>query len=126
MPADATTSASPAAQADAFLDTALDHMAAGNPQQAIPALQSALALDPQHAAAIHALLRALEDTGRLEEALALTRQRIAADPDDALAHTRLSILLQRIGDIPAAEAAAARAKNPRLETSAQGRHLINL
>ena len=110
MSADATTSASRATQADVFLDAALDHMAAGNPQQAIPVLQDALALDPQDNAATHALLRALEDTGRLDEALALTRDRIAADPDDALAHTRLSILLQRMGDIPAAEAAAARAK----------------
>lgn len=110
MPASATTSASNTAQADACLDLALDQMAAGDPQGAMAHLQRALALDPHHPAATHALLRALEDTGRLDEALALTRQCIAADPDDALAHTRLSILLQRLGDIPAAEAAAARAK----------------
>jgi tetratricopeptide (TPR) repeat protein len=110
MPADATTAAAPTEQADVCLDIALDRMAAGDPASAIPHLQSALALDPQHPAAIHALLRAFEDTGRLDEAFAVTHQRIADAPDDALAHTRLSILYQRAGDVPAAEAAAARAK----------------
>jgi tetratricopeptide (TPR) repeat protein len=98
------------ADADALLDLALDRMAAGSPDAAIPHLQQALAVDPDHTAAAHALIRALEDTGQLPQALALTRDRIAHDPDDALAHTRLSILLQKLGDIPAAEAAAARAK----------------
>jgi tetratricopeptide (TPR) repeat protein len=97
-------------QADALLDRALDAMAAGSPAEAIPHLQQALALSPGHTSATHALIRALEDSGLLSEALALTRERIAHDPDDALAHTRLSILLQKLGDIPAAEAAAARAK----------------
>jgi len=97
-------------EADALLDRALDAMAAGRPAEAIPYLQQAIEIEPEHTAATHALIRALEDSGRLDQALALTRDRIAADPDDALAHTRLSILLQKLGDIPAAEAAAARAK----------------
>jgi len=98
------------AEADAALDAALDQMAAGRPAAAIPHLQRALDLAPNHAAATHALLRALEDSGQLQEALILARARIAADPDDVLAHTRLSILLQKLGDIPAAEAASARAR----------------
>jgi Flp pilus assembly protein TadD len=106
----ANTTAPPSPQADACVDTALDRMAAGDAQGAIPHLRSALAIEPQHAAATHALLRALEDTGRLSEALTLAREQIARDPDDVLAHTRLSILLQRTGDVPAAEAAAASAR----------------
>jgi tetratricopeptide (TPR) repeat protein len=98
------------AEADACLDTALDAMAAGDPEAAIPHLGRALEIDPANDAATHALLRALEDAGRLEDALALVHQRIAEEPDDVLAHTRLSILLQHAGDVPAAEAAAARAK----------------
>jgi len=85
-------------------------MAAGDPEAAIPHLRRALEIDPANDAATHALLRALEDAGRLDEALALAKQRIAEEPDDVLAHTRLSILLQHAGDVPAAEAAAARAK----------------
>jgi len=109
MPADAPQPAD-SESADSLLDLALDAMAAGRPAEAIPHLRQALALDPAHTAASHALIRALEDTGQIDDALALTQQRIATDPDDALAHTRLSILLQRLGDIPGAEAAAARAK----------------
>lgn len=104
MPPSAST------DADTLLDLALDHMAAGAPASAIPHLQRALVIDPHHTAATHALIRALEDSGSLTDALALTRSRIAADPDDVLAHTRLSILLQKSGDIPAAEAASAHAK----------------
>ena len=65
---------------------------------------------PNHPAATHALLRALEDTNQIPEALALVHNLIAHSPDDVLAHTRLSILLQKSGDIPAAEAASARAR----------------
>jgi tetratricopeptide (TPR) repeat protein len=112
MPADATAAVDQHAstQANAALDRALDHMAAGSPAEAIPHLRRALALDPNHSAAIHALLRVLEDTGALDQALALAQRRIADEPDDVLAHTRLSILLQRLGRVPEAEAAAARAK----------------
>jgi tetratricopeptide (TPR) repeat protein len=104
MPSSATD------EADALLDRALDHMAEGDPAAAIPHLRAALVLDPTHAAATHALIRALEDSGALEAALALARKRTADNPDDVLAHTRLSILLQRMGDVPGAEAASARAR----------------
>ena len=106
----ARTTEDASAEADTLLDQALDRMAAGAPAEAIAPLQRALALDPGHTAASHGLIRALEDSGRVDEALAHTRRRIADEPDDVLAHTRLSILLQRLGDVPAAEAAAARAK----------------
>jgi tetratricopeptide (TPR) repeat protein len=104
----ATTEAD--AALDRIIDRALDHMAAGNPTAAIPHLHQALVLTPNHPAATHALLRALEDSGQFPEALTLAQACIAQDPDDILAHTRLSILLQKSGDIPAAEAAAARAR----------------
>jgi Tfp pilus assembly protein PilF len=106
----ANSTAVTTAEADAALDLALDQMAAGSPAAAIPHLHRALTLAPNHPAATHALLRALEDTNQLPAALTLVRDLIAHSPDDPLAHTRLSILLQRSGDIPAAEAAAARAR----------------
>jgi tetratricopeptide (TPR) repeat protein len=102
--------AAPDNTADAALDRALDHMAGGDPVAAIPCLRQALALEPGHTAATHALMRALQEAGGLEEAVALAHTRIAADPDDALAYTRLSVLHQAMGKIPEAEAAAARAK----------------
>jgi tetratricopeptide (TPR) repeat protein len=108
MPEDAN--AQPDAEADTLLDHALDHMAAGHPAEAIPLLRRAVALAPDHPAASHALLRALEDSGDLDAALALVHTLIARDPNDPLPHTRLSILLQKKGDVPAAEAASARAR----------------
>lgn len=83
-------------------------MAAGDPSQAILQLHRALTLSPGHSRLTPCF--APWKTQAVEDALVLTRQRIAANPDDAPAYTRLSILLRRIGDIPAAEAAAARAK----------------
>src|ERR1035437_3578450 len=118
MPAGATTSASNTAQADACLDLALDQMAAGDPQGAMAHLQRALALDPHHPAATHALLRALEDTGRLDEALALTRQCIAADPDRPRPHAPLHTPATT-GRYPCRRSRCRTRENPRLETSAQ-------
>ncbi len=92
------------------VDEALDAMAAGRPEAAIPMLREALAVCPEDGAASHALLRALEDAGRVEEALGMARGMVERHPDDPLVQTRLSILLQRVGDVPAAEAASARAR----------------
>jgi Tfp pilus assembly protein PilF len=52
------------------------------------------------------LSRALQNLNRLDEAEAIeVSQRIAAlDPEDVLAHTSLSILYQKKGMIPEAEA----------------------
>ncbi len=98
------------AAVDRMLDGALDAMAAGRPADAVPILWEADAVAPGHSAVNHALLRALEDSGQVEEALRLARVLVERDAEDPLAHTRLSILLQRTGDVPGAEAASARAR----------------
>jgi len=95
---------------DSLLDIALDAMAAGDAAGAVSSFERVLAIDPRHAEARHGLVRALEDAGRVEEALHVTEQLIAEDPDDVLAVTRLSMLYQHQGKIAEAEAAAARAK----------------
>jgi DNA-binding SARP family transcriptional activator len=66
--------------------------------------------EPAHAEARHGLIRALEDAGRIDDALAAVKELIAADPDDVLAVTRLSMLYQHKGMIAEAEAEAAKAK----------------
>jgi Flp pilus assembly protein TadD len=83
--------------------TALDLMAEGRTQDAVTELQSSLAADPTFTEAMHGLTRALEDLGRLDEAIEVARQLVEADPDDILPHTRLSILYQKKGMIPEAE-----------------------
>jgi DNA-binding SARP family transcriptional activator len=95
---------------DRLFDAALDAMAHGDPSMAIEDFKRIIAADPTHIEAKHGLIRALEDAGRIDDALVAVRELIAADPDDVLAHTRLSMLYQHKGMIAEAEAAAAKAK----------------
>jgi len=95
---------------DALFDTALDCMTANDAAGAVVHFERVLAIDPAHAEARHGLVRALEDAGRVDEALTVTEELIAADPEDVLAVTRLSMIYQHKGMIPEAEAAATRAK----------------
>ena len=90
--------------------TALDEVAEGALAAAITHFRTALALDPALLDAMHGLIRALQDAGRIDEAIEVASALIARDPDDVLAHTSLSILYQHKGLVPEAEAEAARAK----------------
>ncbi|MDR3417716.1 MAG: hypothetical protein P4L83_16180, partial [Nevskia sp.] len=58
----------------------------------------------------HGLILALDAAGHTEVRITAAQQLIADEPDDVLAWTSLSILLQRAGRVPEAEAASARAK----------------
>lgn len=95
---------------DALLEAALDCMVEGDAAGAVERFERVLAVDPKHPEARHGLVRALEDAGRGDDALRVTEQLIAEDPEDVLAVTRLSMLYQHKGMIAEAEAAAARAK----------------
>lgn len=93
---------------------ALDLLAAGQPADAAKAFRAAIAAGPEkteaHIEAHHGLIRALRDAGQLEQSIAAALALTAITPADPLAHTALSISLQRAGHIPQAEAAAARAR----------------
>ena len=95
---------------DAIFDEALDCMTAGDAEGAVTRFERVLTVEPKHAEARHGLVRALEDAGRIDDALAVTERLIADDPEDVLAVTRLSMIYQHKGMIPEAEAAATRAK----------------
>ena len=97
-------------RAEELYDDAIDKLAEGDSQTAIEGFRASLAADPEFRDASHGLIHALKGVGELDEAIALTKQLIATDPDDVLAHTSLSILYQHQGKIPEAEAAATRAK----------------
>jgi Flp pilus assembly protein TadD len=56
------------------------------------------------------LARVLQDTEQYDRAIAVAGRIAALDPDDVLAHTSLSILYQRKGMVPEAEAEAAKAR----------------
>jgi tetratricopeptide (TPR) repeat protein len=89
---------------------AVDSLADGDLAAAIAKFRESLAIDPAYADAAHGLMHALKFAGQFEEAIAVAQTLIAADPDDVLAHTSLSILYQHQGKIPEAEAEATRAK----------------
>jgi len=92
----------------------LDLLAAGKPTEAAASFRAAIAAGPEHCEAHieahHGLIRALRDAGQLEQSVAAALALIALTPGDPVAHTALSISLQRAGHVPQAEAAAARAR----------------
>ncbi len=96
--------------AEELYDAAIGKLADGDLRAAIDGFRASRAADPEYRDAAHGLIHALKNAGELDEAIALTEQLIAVDPEDVLAHTSLSILYQHQGKIPEAEAAATRAK----------------
>ncbi len=89
---------------------ALDHFAAGELPAAISAFRESLLLDPSLLDAMHGLIRALQESGDYDQAIATAHRLAEIDPDDVLAHTSLSILYQHKGMVPEAEAEALKAK----------------
>ncbi|MFN0243184.1 MAG: tetratricopeptide repeat protein [Planctomycetota bacterium] len=78
--------------------------------EAIEEYAKALTLSPDWTDALHALATSYSKLGRQDEAIATVQRIIELEPDDAFAYTSLSIFLQRKGQIPEAEAAAAKAR----------------
>jgi Flp pilus assembly protein TadD len=89
---------------------ALDLMADGHLDKAVTAYQESLTADPTFTEAMHGLARALQDLQRYDEAIAVAQRLAEIEPDDVLAHTSLSVLYQKKGMIPEAEAEGAKAR----------------
>ena len=89
---------------------ALDFYADGKTEEAITAYRAALEADPTFADALHGLARVYQDLSRFDEAIEVAKKISEHDPDDVLAHTSLSILYQKKGMIPEAEAEANKAR----------------
>jgi Flp pilus assembly protein TadD len=96
--------------ADALSHRGLDLLAGDKPAEAAQAFRAAIAADPAHVEAHHGLVRALRDAGQFNQSVAAAMSLTVLTPNDPLAHTALSIALQRAGRIPEAEAASARAR----------------
>jgi tetratricopeptide (TPR) repeat protein len=89
---------------------ALDLVLEGHQEQAVEEYRQAVAADPRFTDALHGLSRALQDLNRLDEAIEVSKQISQIDPDDILAHTSLSILYQKKGMVPEAEAEGNKAR----------------
>ena len=96
--------------ADPLCESGIELLRAGNAAEAAQAFCAAIAVDPVHVEAHHGLVRALRDSGQLNQSVAAAMALTVLTPDDPLAHTALSISLQAAGHVPQAEAAAARAR----------------
>jgi tetratricopeptide (TPR) repeat protein len=97
-------------QAEDRYYAALDLMADGKLEEAVTAYRESLAIDPTFTEAMHGLARALQDLQRYDEAIEVAQRITELDPDDVLAHTSLSVLYQKKGMIPEAEAEGAKAR----------------
>ncbi|HWX94164.1 MAG TPA: tetratricopeptide repeat protein [Terriglobales bacterium] len=98
------------AAAEEHYYAALDLVAEGHHERAVERYQQALAADPTFTEAMHGLARALQDLNRLDEAIAVAHRLAELDPDDVLAHTSLSVLYQKKGMVPEAEAEGNKAR----------------
>jgi Flp pilus assembly protein TadD len=97
-------------QAEDHYYAALDLVAEGHHEQAVAEYRKSLAADPTFTDALHGLSRALQDLNRLDEAIEVSQRISELDPDDVLAHTSLSILYQKKGMVPEAEAEGNKAR----------------
>ena len=89
---------------------ALDLVSEGDQERAVSEYQQSLKADPTFTEAMHGLARALQNLDRLDEAIAVANRIAELDPDDVLAHTSLSVLYQKKGMIPEAEAEGNKAR----------------
>jgi tetratricopeptide (TPR) repeat protein len=89
---------------------ALDLVSEGEHEGAVLEYEKSLEADPTFTEAMHGLARALQDLGRLDEAIAVAKRIAEVDPEDVLAYTSLSVLYQKKGMIPEAEAEGAKAR----------------
>lgn len=96
--------------ADELSERGVQLLGAGSAVEAAQAFREAIAADSGHIEAHHGLIRALCDAEQFEAAVAAALALTVLTPQDPLAHTSLSIALQRAGHIPEAEAAAGRAR----------------
>jgi tetratricopeptide (TPR) repeat protein len=90
--------------------SALDHYAEGRHREAIADYEAAISADPSFLDAMHGLARVYQDIEDYDRAIAVATRITELDPDDVLAHTSLSILYQRKGMVPEAEAEANKAR----------------
>jgi Flp pilus assembly protein TadD len=89
---------------------ALDLVSEGELERALAEYQKSVDADPTFTEAMHGLARALQDVGRLDEVITVAKRIAELDPDDVLAYTSLSVLYQKKGMIPEAEAEANKAR----------------
>jgi len=98
------------ATAEELYNEAVDHVADGDLAAAVAKYRAALELDADFADAWEGLSMALADEEVWEEAIAAAKRVVELTPDEQLAYTNVSRIYQRAGNVPEAEAWAAKAR----------------
>ena len=91
-------------------DQAVDCVAEGKLDDAIAKYKDAVALDPTFADAWEGLSMALADKELWDEALAAAKKVVELTPGEQLGYTNVSRIYQRSGNVPEAEAWAAKGR----------------
>jgi tetratricopeptide (TPR) repeat protein len=98
------------ATSEQLYDQAVDCVAEGRLDEAIEKYRAALALTPAFADAWEGLSMALADKEMWPEAIEAAKRVVELDPDEQLGYTNVSRIYQRAGNVPEAEAWAAKAR----------------
>jgi tetratricopeptide (TPR) repeat protein len=96
--------------ADELFDQAVDFIADGDIDGAIAKYKEAIAADASFADAWEGLSMAYADKERWDEALEAAKKVVELTPKEQLAYTNVSRIYQRAGNVPEAEAWAAKAR----------------
>lgn len=91
-------------------DQAVDLRDAGDKDTAVAKLREAIQIDPDHTLSHGLLARLCADLGLSDEAIQSALRVAELEPEDAFSFTALSVIFQRCGRIPEAEAAMAQAR----------------
>ncbi len=98
------------ASAEELYDQAVDCVAEGDLDGAVAKYKEALALDANFADAWEGLSMALADQERWVEAVEAAKRVVELNPGEQLGYTNVSRIYQRSGNVPEAEAWAAKAR----------------
>ena len=96
--------------AEELYDQAVDCVADGKIDAAVAAYRAALELAPDFADAWEGLSMALADQEQWAAAIAAAKRVVELTPDEQLGYTNVSRIYQRAGNVPEAEAWAAKAR----------------
>jgi len=95
---------------DDLYDQAVDLVAEGKPEEAVVKYREAIALDENFVDGWTGLALALAELQRFDEAIEAGKKLVELEPDDPLSYTNLSRFYQQMGNVPEAEAWAAKAR----------------
>jgi tetratricopeptide (TPR) repeat protein len=96
--------------AEELFDQAVDHIAEGDVDAAIESYKAAIALNESYADAWEGLSMAYADKEMWEQAIEAAKKVVELTPKEQLAYTNVSRIYQRAGNVPEAEAWAAKAR----------------